>query len=250
MDVVCRNSFPKLSNFPWYFTQLGKFRGGTNFENHADPEKRINNNKNSQKSRENSWNLLKAFLRLRKEENLYCHCDMNNVWIILLKGSTLLRGCWFWSKNLDFPSVKNFDANFISAERVTSNLHDSRKYRWLQPLSSLWTRLGGGETLQVGSMTYEVSQDVFRGVGVFSGCFRGVFRTVWTEKEYRQPGVLRDISTRTSRQKELMWAEWARKTPTESQEITSVTNQTSRPYKTPSRHVPIRPPPSLLSCSA
>jgi len=57
---------------------LEKFRGGSNFENHADPEKRINNNNNSQKSRENCWNLLEAFLRLRKEKHLHCHCDMNN----------------------------------------------------------------------------------------------------------------------------------------------------------------------------
>ena len=27
MNLVCRNSFPKLSNFPQYFTQVGKFRG-------------------------------------------------------------------------------------------------------------------------------------------------------------------------------------------------------------------------------
>jgi len=32
---------------------------------------------NSRKSHENSRNLLEAFLRSRKEENLYGHCDMN-----------------------------------------------------------------------------------------------------------------------------------------------------------------------------
>jgi len=47
----------------------------------------------SRKWRENSRNLLEAFLRSRKEENLYGHCDMNNARRILSKGSTLLRGC-------------------------------------------------------------------------------------------------------------------------------------------------------------
>ena len=92
---------------------LGKFRGGVNPQKHADPQKK---NQNSRKSRENSWNLLEAFLRSRKEENLYGHCDMNNARRILSKGSAFLRGCWFWSKKLHFR--KNFDANFISVERV------------------------------------------------------------------------------------------------------------------------------------
>jgi len=72
-NLVHRNSLPKLSNFPWYFTQLGKFRGEANDEKHADPGKKNRNNRNS---RENSRNLLEAFLRSRKEENLYGHCDM------------------------------------------------------------------------------------------------------------------------------------------------------------------------------
>jgi len=69
---VQRNSFPKLSNFPWYFTRVGKFRGEANVEKHADPGKK---NRNIQKSREYSRNLLKAFLRSRKKENLYGQCD-------------------------------------------------------------------------------------------------------------------------------------------------------------------------------
>jgi len=55
---------------------LANFGGGANFEKHADPKKQ---NRNSRKSRENSRNLLEAFLRSRKEENLYGHCDMNNL---------------------------------------------------------------------------------------------------------------------------------------------------------------------------
>jgi len=43
-------------------------------EKHADPRER---NRNSWKSRENSENPLEAFLRSRKEENLYGHCNMN-----------------------------------------------------------------------------------------------------------------------------------------------------------------------------
>jgi len=113
MNLVCRNSFPKLSNFPQHFTQLGKFRGGGIVEKHADPGKK---NLHRRKSRENSRNLLEAFLRSRKEENLYGHCDVNNARRSLSKGSALLRGCWFWSQKLDFR--KNIDWNFITVERV------------------------------------------------------------------------------------------------------------------------------------
>jgi len=41
---------------------------------------------------------------------------MNNARRILSKGSTLLRGYWFWSKKLLFQ--KNFDENFNAVERV------------------------------------------------------------------------------------------------------------------------------------
>jgi len=46
--------------------------------------------------------------------------DMNrgNARRILSKGSTLLKGCWFWSKKLHFR--KNFDTNFIAVETVTT----------------------------------------------------------------------------------------------------------------------------------
>jgi len=40
MNLVQRNSFPKLSNLPQYFTRLGKFRGEANDEKHADPGKK------------------------------------------------------------------------------------------------------------------------------------------------------------------------------------------------------------------
>jgi hypothetical protein len=42
---------------------------------------------------------------------------MNNARRILSKGSTLLRGCWVWSKKLHFQ--KNFGRNFIAVEGVT-----------------------------------------------------------------------------------------------------------------------------------
>jgi len=115
MNLIHRNSFQKLSNFS-YYTQLGKFRGEANDEKHADPGKK---NGNSRKSRENSRNLLEAFLRSRKEENLYGHCDMNNARRILSKGTILLRGCWFWSKKLHFQ--KNFGQNFIAVEKVSKS---------------------------------------------------------------------------------------------------------------------------------
>ena len=87
-NLVHRNSFPKLSNFPSYFPQYGKFRGEANDEKHADPGKK---NRNTRKSRGNMRNLLEAFLRSRKEENLYGHSDMNNARRILSKDSTPLR---------------------------------------------------------------------------------------------------------------------------------------------------------------
>jgi len=116
LNLIHRNSFPKLENFPSYFTQLCNFPGEATFEKHADPGKK---NRNSWKSRANSGNLLEPFLRSRKEENLYGHCVMNNARSlrILSKDSTLLRGCWFWSKKLPFQ--QNFDENFIAVERVT-----------------------------------------------------------------------------------------------------------------------------------
>ena len=114
MSLVHRNSFPKLSKFPWYFTQLGKFRLEANDEKHGDPGKK---NRNRPKSHENSRNLLETFPRSRKEENLYGHSDMNNARRILSKGSTPLRGCWFWSKKLHFQ--KNFGWYSIAVEGIT-----------------------------------------------------------------------------------------------------------------------------------
>ena len=113
LNLVHRNSFPKLAKFPSYLTQLCNFPGGATFEKHADPEKK---NRNSRKSRANRRNLLEPFLRSRKEENLYGHCATNNARRFLSKSFTLLRGCWVWSKKLRFR--KNFDENFNAVERV------------------------------------------------------------------------------------------------------------------------------------
>jgi len=115
LNLVHRNSFPKLANFPSYFTQLCNFPGGATFEKHADPEKK---NRNSRKLRANSRNLLEPFVRSRKEENLYGHCAINNARRILSKGFTLFWGCWFWSKKLRFRM--NCDENFNAVERVRS----------------------------------------------------------------------------------------------------------------------------------
>jgi len=70
----------------------------------------------NKQTKTNSRNLSEAFLRSRKEENLYGHCDMNNARRILSKGFTLLRGCWFWSKKLHFQ--KNFGRVFTAVEGV------------------------------------------------------------------------------------------------------------------------------------
>jgi len=102
LNLVYRNSFPKLANFPSYFTQLCNFPGGATFEKHADPEKK---NRNSRKSRANSRSLLEPFLRSRKEEILYGHCAMNNARRILSKGSTLLRVAGFGRKNFVFERI-------------------------------------------------------------------------------------------------------------------------------------------------
>jgi len=50
---------------------------------------------------------------------------MNNAWKIVSKGSTLLRGCWFWSKKLHFQ--KNFGRNFIAVEGVRKQKKKERK---------------------------------------------------------------------------------------------------------------------------
>jgi len=55
LNLVHRNSFPKLANFPSYFTQLCNFPRGGNFKKHADPEKK---NRNCRKLRANNRNLL------------------------------------------------------------------------------------------------------------------------------------------------------------------------------------------------
>jgi len=70
----------------------------------------------NKQTKTNSRNLSEVFLRSRKEENMYGHCDMNNARRILSKGFTLLRGCWFWSKKLHFQ--KNFGRIFTAVEGV------------------------------------------------------------------------------------------------------------------------------------
>ena len=48
LNLVHQNSCPKLSNFPYNFTQFCKFPGGGAFEKHAEPGKK---NQNRRKSR-------------------------------------------------------------------------------------------------------------------------------------------------------------------------------------------------------
>ena len=67
----CEFGLPKFFSKTFKFSKNHillklEFPGGASFEKHADPKKK---NQNSRKSRENSRNLLKAFLRSRKEEN-------------------------------------------------------------------------------------------------------------------------------------------------------------------------------------
>jgi len=67
--------FSKTCKFSIIFYSTLQFSGGGTFGKHADPEKK---NRNSWKPRANSRNLLEAFLRSRKKENLYGHCAINN----------------------------------------------------------------------------------------------------------------------------------------------------------------------------
>jgi len=128
-------SFSKTFQFFIIFFSTWQISGGGQDEKHADPGKK---NGNSRKSRENSRNLLEAVLRFRKEENLYGHCDENNARRILSKGSTLLRGCWFWSKKLHLQ--KNFGRNFIAVEGVSKVLRvlfqqiNKQTDKWHPPL--------------------------------------------------------------------------------------------------------------------
>jgi len=64
--------FSKSFKFFIIFYSTWQISRGGQCRNHADPGKK---NPYSLKSRENSRNLLEAFLRSRKEENLYGHCD-------------------------------------------------------------------------------------------------------------------------------------------------------------------------------
>jgi len=102
--------FPKTFKFSIIFYSTWQIWGEAIVEKHADPGKK---NHNSRKLREYIRNLLEALLRSRKEENLYGHCDMNNARRILSKGSTLLRGCWVWSKKNHFQKI--FGRNFMIA---------------------------------------------------------------------------------------------------------------------------------------
>ena len=65
------------------------------------PEKRIDFLK---KSREISRNLLEAFLRSRKEENLYGHCDVNNARRNSLKGLYNVKGLLVLVKKASFST--------------------------------------------------------------------------------------------------------------------------------------------------
>jgi len=55
---------------------------------------------------------------------------MNNARRILSKGSTSLRGCWFWSKKLHFQ--KNFGRNFIAVEGVRLEINEDFQNLQLQ----------------------------------------------------------------------------------------------------------------------
>ena len=112
MNLVHRNSFPKLANFPSYFTQLCRFPGGATFEKHADPEKK---NRNSRKSRANSLNLPEPFLRSRKEENLYGHCEQSPK--NSFKRLYIVKELLFWVEKASFST--SFGRNSNAVERVT-----------------------------------------------------------------------------------------------------------------------------------
>jgi hypothetical protein len=77
--------FVQIFQIFWFYSTFSKFRGEANDEKHADPGKK---NPYSWKSRENSRNLLEAFLRSRKEENLYGG----------IVGSTLFEKASFWKE--------------------------------------------------------------------------------------------------------------------------------------------------------
>jgi len=109
--------FFKSFKFPIIFYSTWQISGG------GQCRKACRSRKKESKQLEITWkqsNVFEVFLRSKKEENVYGHCDMNNAQRILSKGSTLLRGCWFWSKKLHFQ--KNFGRNFIAVEGVTYHL--------------------------------------------------------------------------------------------------------------------------------
>jgi len=125
--LVHRNSFPELSNFPQYFAQLCKFPGGATFEKHADPEKKNRTRRKSRakKERKKQSESARTFSKIEKRREFVRALSINNAQRSLSKGSTLLRGCWVWSKKLRFQ--KNFDENFNAVE--TSNRKNWRLER-------------------------------------------------------------------------------------------------------------------------
>ena len=129
--------FSKTCKFSIIFYSTWQLSGGGQWRKACRSRKK---NRNSRKSRENSRNLLEVFLRSRKEQNLYGHCDMNNARRILSKGSTLLRVCLFLSTKLLFQN--NFCLNFIAVEGVRQFL--TERYRnWISlylDVSPSWSR--------------------------------------------------------------------------------------------------------------
>jgi len=119
--------FSKTFKFSILFCSTLQISGGGTFEKHADPDKK---NRNRRKSRSNSRNLLKPLLRSRKAENLYGHCAINNARRILSKGSTFLRGYWFWPKKLPpFTHRPPSENGAFKTKRVTGAAIRRRRTR-------------------------------------------------------------------------------------------------------------------------
>jgi len=106
--------FQNFQIFHNILLNLANFGGRPMSKSMQIPQKRIETVGNHVKT---GRNLLEAFVRSRKEENLYGHSDINNARRILSKGSTLWRGCWFWSKKLQIS--KEFRSEFHSGGGVT-----------------------------------------------------------------------------------------------------------------------------------
>jgi len=114
LNLVHRNSFPNFHIFHNILLNFANFRGRPLSKSMQIPEKESKPSEIACKQSEPVRTVCK--IEKRREFVRALWNEQRIARRILSKGSTLLRGCWFWSEKLRFR--KNFDENFNAVERV------------------------------------------------------------------------------------------------------------------------------------